>query len=153
MRSSFFRTSISIAALASLMLGAPSFAEGSSASLGLHERPCAIGKANLRASCGTFGVFENRASQTGRILALHFVLLQSVHPPKGTILFAPGGPGQSGTSFAPIVADQHFERPLYELRSDYNILFVDNRGMGDSNPFACNFTPPSDPNEIGRAHV
>lgn len=112
---------------------------------GLHIGSCTVGKAQIPAECGVFGVFENRRSQKGRIIGLHLVLLKASRPSQHVIAFLAGGPGQSATGFAESVADGQFAKALSALRADYNILFVDNRGMGSSNPFKCDFTPVSDP--------
>jgi len=44
-----------------------------------------------------------------------------------------------------MVADRHFGQALSTLRASYDILFLDNRGMGHSNPFPCDFAPRTDP--------
>ena len=113
--------------------------------LGLHAQPCVQGHSKVAAECGTFGVYENRAAGSGRIIQLHLILLKAAHPAHRAIAFIAGGPGESATPFASAVADGVFEKGVSTLRDRYDVLFVDNRGMGRSNPFACIFTPPKDP--------
>ncbi len=133
---------ISIILLCAILYSvAPSTAKASS---GLHLRPCAVGKAEIRSLCGTFGVYENRAARSGRVIGVNLILIKASHQTRGVIAFLAGGPGQSAVAFAQPVADRQFAKALSALRSDYDLLFVDNRGMGRSNPFSCDFTPPSD---------
>ena len=125
----------------------PCFGVPESPSLGLKIETCTIGKAGVRAECGRFGVYEDRQAHSGRIIELNWILLRAAQARKGTIAFLAGGPGQSAAAFAPLVADRKFGLALSELRSNYDLLFVDNRGMGDSNPFACDFAPANEPSK------
>jgi len=95
--------------------------------------------------CGTFGVYEDRSAQSGRIISLRFVVLKAKRPTRRAIAMIAGGPGESAVGFAPLIADGVFEKELRSLRDTYDVLFVDNRGMGASNPSKCNFTPAADP--------
>ena len=113
--------------------------------LGLHVRPCTEGRAKVSANCGTFGVYENRDAHNGRVIQLRLVVLKAKHPAHRAIALIAGGPGQSAADFAEPVADGAVENALATLRDSYDILLVDERGMGGSNSFGCNFTPISDP--------
>lgn len=134
-----------IAAIACTLFTFPGLAESASQRLGLHVNACTTGKAKLPSLCGTLGVYENRYAHAGRVIQVNYILVHASHPAKGAIAFLAGGPGQSSTSFAAMVADQQFGRALSDLRTHYSLLFVDNRGMGKSNPFPCDFAPASDP--------
>ena len=107
------------------------------AQLGLHAKPCVEGKTRVAALCGTFGVYENRASRSGRIIPIAFVVLKAQHPSGRAIYFNPGGPGGVIVQFAGFVADGAFQKELSTLRDRYDILLVDNRGMGASHGFNC----------------
>ncbi|HZZ64204.1 MAG TPA: alpha/beta fold hydrolase [Candidatus Baltobacteraceae bacterium] len=133
--------------IAATALIAVSLAQGTvaSANPGLHVRPCVQGKTRVAALCGTFGVFENRAARSGRIIPLKIIVLRAAHPSGRAIAVIAGGPGESAVQFAPAIADGLFFKPLRALRSTYDILFVDQRGMGGSNPSGCDFAPAARP--------
>jgi pimeloyl-ACP methyl ester carboxylesterase len=120
-------------------------AQSSVEPLGLEVKPCTEGHLRVAALCGTFGAYENRALHSGRVIALHFVVLKAERPTHRAIVMVAGGPGQGAASFAAPVADGMFERGIAALRQSYNILFVDGRGMGESNPLQCDLAPASDP--------
>ncbi len=135
-----FLSALFIAALLPIA-GAPA----AEPSLGLHLSPCTQGHSKVPAMCGTFGVYENRAQHAGRIIPLYVIVLKAKHPTHRAIAFIAGGPGESTTPFAQYIADAAFEPALSKLRDSYDILFADDRGMGQSNPFDCQFAPPGDP--------
>jgi pimeloyl-ACP methyl ester carboxylesterase len=113
--------------------------------LGLHAKPCTQGKTKVAALCGTFGVYEDRAAQSGRVIPIKFVVLKAKQPSNRAIVIIAGGPGESAVPYAPFVADGRFEKPMLQLRDRYNIMFMDDRGMGDSNGLPCDLTPQSNP--------
>jgi pimeloyl-ACP methyl ester carboxylesterase len=122
-----------------------SSARSAEPALGLHLAPCTQGRSKSPAMCGTFGVYENRATYTGRVIPLGVIVLKAKHPTHRAIAFIAGGPGESTTPFAAAIADGEFEPELAYLRNDYDIVFADDRGMGQSHPFDCEFAPPDDP--------
>ena len=130
------------------LLGAPP-AQSSPAQLGLHVEPCTQGKAAVPALCGTFGVYENRAMQSGRIIAIKIIVLKAKQPTNRAVAIIAGGPGESATPYAPLVADGRF-RQVAGLRDAYNIVLMDDRGMGGSNGLQCSLTPASDPSSYFR---
>jgi pimeloyl-ACP methyl ester carboxylesterase len=125
-------------------------ARAASQALGLHLAPCTQGTTKVPAECGSFGVYEDRAAQAGRIISLHVVVLKARHHTGRAVTLVAGGPGESATAFAPYVADGTFLKALSFLRDQFDILFVDNRGMGRSNPSNCDFAPLSDPSSYFR---
>jgi pimeloyl-ACP methyl ester carboxylesterase len=134
-----------LAALLVLALAPFPIAGAPSSELGLHVKPCTQGHSKVSALCGTFGVYEDRAARSGQIIQLQLVVLKAKHPTHRAIAEIAGGPGESSVGFAPYIADNLFEKPLSSLRENYDILFVDNRGMGGSNPSKCDFAPLADP--------
>jgi pimeloyl-ACP methyl ester carboxylesterase len=128
--------------LAALLLHDPGVT--ASSSLGLHVAPCTQGHSKAPAECGTFGVYENRATRSGRIIQLRVVVLKARHPSNRAVALIAGGPGESAASIAPAIADGD-DAAVAALMRDYDVVFVDARGMGDSNPFACDFSPVGDP--------
>lgn len=125
-------------------------ARAKSPALGLQLAPCTQGRSRTPAECGTFGVYEDRMARSGRVILLRVVVLKAKHATHNAIALIAGGPGQSAVFFAPLIADGVFAKPLSVLRDHYDILFVDNRGMGGSHPFACDFVPPGDPKSYFR---
>ncbi len=128
----------------------PPAAHAESSDLGLHLTPCVQGRAKVAAECGTFGVYEDRAARSGRIISLRVIVLTAKHPTHGAIASIAGGPGQSAVLGAPFIADGTFARELSTLRDHYDILFVDSRGMGGSHPFGCNLAPFAHPGSYFR---
>ena len=88
----------------------------------------------LGATCRTVSVPENPAAPRGRRIALHVVTVPArsatKHPDPVFILA--GGPGQGAASLAPALAQQHAA-----LNIDRDVIYVDQRGTGRSNPLAC----------------
>jgi pimeloyl-ACP methyl ester carboxylesterase len=113
--------------------------------LGLHMQPCTQGKTKVPALCGTYGVYEDRAAQSGRIIPIKVVVLKARHPSNRALAMIAGGPGEAVVQYAPFIADGLFEKPITQLRDTYNIIFMDDRGMGESNGLQCDLTPQSDP--------
>ena len=88
----------------------------------------------VNALCGTIEVAENPADPNGRRISLNIMLLpatsSAVRP--DPIFFLAGGPGQSAVDTGVFV----FSR-LNETRRERDIVLVDQRGTGESNPFEC----------------
>jgi pimeloyl-ACP methyl ester carboxylesterase len=113
--------------------------------LGLHLHPCTEGHAKVVATCGTYGVYEDRAAKTGRILEINLVVLKARRPSHHAIAFVAGGPGQASADFAGFVADGAIARETRTLDDTYDVVFMDDRGMGKSHLLQCDFAPQNDP--------
>jgi len=86
------------------------------------------------AYCGSLVVWEDRVARAGRKIGLRIVLLPALarrHASDPLFVLA-GGPGQGAAELATTLADAL--RPI-QLRRD--IVFVDLRGTGGSNPLDC----------------
>lgn len=89
--------------------------------------------------CGRYEVFEDRTSKKGRKIPISIV----VYPATGSeklsdpVWYIPGGPGSSATEDAPYVAQD-----LAALRTKRDLVFVDQRGTGGSNPLNCELFDP-----------
>ena len=102
--------------------------------------PCALGGASgaapVEAQCGTLKVPENPAAPEGRTISLNIAWLPANDGNSvGTgdpVFFIAGGPGQAATEHAAAV-----ERSLAEVGKQRDILMVDQRGTGQSNPLDC----------------
>ena len=95
-----------------------------------------------KARCGTFEVFEDREHKAGRKIALKIVVYPATDPDKAPdpLFYIPGGPGSSATEDAPFVAQQ-----AAKIREHRDLVFVDQRGTGGSNPLNCSLFNPGDP--------
>src|SRR5262245_4985883 len=101
-------------------------------------RPCAADKQQpAGALCGQIGLPETRASRGttgGRQIALGFVVLpgRSASAKTDPVFGLAGGPGGAATHLA--IA---YPRLYDMLQNDHDIVLVDQRGTGDSNPLLC----------------
>ena len=107
--------------------------------------PCEVPGPNQstkdKALCGTFEVFEDREHKAGRKIALKIVVYPATGRDKAPdpLFYIPGGPGSSATEDAPYVAQQ-----MAKIREHRDLVFVDQRGTGGSNPLNCTFFNPGD---------
>ena len=91
--------------------------------------PCLVQGVDAR--CGTFVVPEDRARPNGRTIGLHVVVLPAFSKPARTdaVTYLAGGPGEAATEAAASLSQQ-----LGALNMSRDILLVDQRGTGGSNP-------------------
>ena len=107
--------------------------------------PCEVAGAGeatkLKVLCGSYEVFENRVSRSGRRIQLKIVVFPATGQDKvaDPFFYIPGGPGSSATEDAQYVA-QNFAK----IRERRDLVFVDQRGTGGSNPLNCEFFNPAD---------
>ncbi|HJN51522.1 MAG: alpha/beta hydrolase [Pseudomonadales bacterium] len=89
--------------------------------------------------CGTYSVAEDPQSADGRVIPLKVMVIPAVNPkPKADpVFFLAGGPGQAASEVGPML----FLR-LAKLRKDRDIVLVDQRGTGSSNPLDCEMDLP-----------
>jgi pimeloyl-ACP methyl ester carboxylesterase len=94
-------------------------------------RPCRLTGIDEEVLCGKLTVFENRQTRTGRTIDLNVVVLPAFDPKnKAEPLFdLAGGPGVAATSRAEFYATEG-----REYRRKHDIVLVDQRGTGQSNP-------------------
>ena len=126
---------IIIASLLLTMLpasGRPLAAHALPADSPLHVETCSVPGGGETMLCGTLEVWENRQTRAGRRIPIHLVLLEATgeHPAASPLVVVAGGPGQAATTFVPFLAND-------SLRARYDILLVDQRGTGGSNPLQC----------------
>ena len=95
---------------------------------------CRLPGLETDAQCGTLEVWENRETKRGRRIALNVAVIPArlrSREPDPVVLFA-GGPGQSAVALAGQVM------PIFaKLNDTRDILLVDQRGTGQSNPLDC----------------
>lgn len=97
-------------------------------------KPCTGIDTPVDAYCGTFKVFENRATRQGRQIDLNIVVLPALRSDAqpDPMFFLAGGPGQGAAKMSKAI-DNIFRR----VQTDRDIVLVDQRGTGKSNPLDC----------------
>lgn len=112
--------------------------------------PCRTPDGNTEGLCGKYDVYENRQTKSGRKIALNILVLPALsETPENDAWFGiAGGPGQStvatfsGIGFAT------------KVRQKRDVVLVDQRGTGGSNPLPCVFQDAIDAQAmIGEAFV
>lgn len=95
--------------------------------------------------CGAFSVPEDRDHPQGRSISLHVVVLPALGPEADSVplVMLAGGPGGAATEMAPALGLQ-----FPTIRNRFDIILVDQRGTGGSNPLQCS---SSDLNDQARA--
>jgi pimeloyl-ACP methyl ester carboxylesterase len=97
-------------------------------------KPCTADDEPVDAYCGTLRVYEDRAAKTGRQIDLNIVVLPAVRTDAqpDPLFFLAGGPGQGAAKMAKGI------REMYrQVLTDRDIVLVDQRGTGKSNPLNC----------------
>jgi len=103
--------------------------------------PCRVPDYDQEVLCATYPVWENRETRKGRKIGLHIVILPALGPDKqpDPIFELGGGPGQAITQNADGLARSG-------LRQKRDIVLIDQRGTGRSNPLHCSvYGEPVDP--------
>ena len=109
--------------------------------LRLSACPATVAPASANAKCGTLSVYENRSARTGRLISLRVVVLPATGSDRAPdpVFFIAGGPGSSIVEQAAGIA-----RDPSRLRERRDLVLVDQRGTGGSNPINCRFYGPPD---------
>ncbi|MCX7512616.1 alpha/beta hydrolase [Frateuria hangzhouensis] len=91
--------------------------------------------------CAPFEVPENRDDPNSRKIKLNLAVIRSDAqvPAKDMLVFLAGGPGQAATETWPMVAPA-----LDPLLAHRNVLLIDQRGTGKSNPLDCKAADKAD---------
>ena len=99
--------------------------------------PCAVPGVDKPARCGKLPVFENRKTKKGRRIELNIVVFpaqEKANQASDPVFAIAGGPGQGAAS--PAVAPVFF-RELAPINKNRDIVLIDQRGTGNSNPLDC----------------
>jgi pimeloyl-ACP methyl ester carboxylesterase len=104
-------------------------APGAAAAQAPPEQPC-LG--DLRAGCATLTVPTDRRGTVAGSEHVAYARVPAVGPRTGTLVFLTGGPGEEAIAIAPLVAQL-----LDPLRDRHDLVFVDQRGTGASDPVRC----------------
>lgn len=96
--------------------------------------PCPASEGLSDALCGTLEVHEDRGAATGRRIALSIVVLPALaeSPRPDPLFFLAGGPGQGAARMA-----QPIGALFARVRRTRDVVLVDQRGTGRSNPLDC----------------
>ena len=87
-----------------------------------------------RVRCGSIVVAENPLQPEGRKIQIHYAVIpaiKNIHPNEAFLAIA-GGPGQSAIDSASL-----FNATFANVRQTRDILLIDQRGTGRSNPLLC----------------
>jgi pimeloyl-ACP methyl ester carboxylesterase len=95
---------------------------------------CTLDEGPADAFCGTLTVFENRQTRQGRTIDLAIVVLPALanRASPDPLFFLAGGPGQGAAKMA-----RQIREIFRQVQSDRDVVFVDQRGTGRSNPLDC----------------
>jgi pimeloyl-ACP methyl ester carboxylesterase len=101
-------------------------------------KPCRFPNHERELLCGKYFVHENRAAKTGRTIGLNIVIVPALatKPAPDPVFFLAGGPGQGAARIAQAGEDAL----MRELRGERDLVFIDQRGSGDSKPLPCAVT-------------
>ncbi len=100
--------------------------------------PCTLPGAESKVLCGSYNVFENRHTKTGRKIPLFIAVLPALETPAepDPLFFLAGGPGQAASSLAGFAS-----RAFAEVRRHRDIVLVDLAGTGRSAALKCAMYP------------
>jgi pimeloyl-ACP methyl ester carboxylesterase len=110
------------------------YSQSNSQSNNKNLKSCKVEGADDSALCGTYTVFENHHTKQGRQINLNIIVIpalnkDSVKPP---VFFFDGGPGIAATKGASFFAQKN--NPYTQ---NHDVVLVDIRGTGGSNPLHC----------------
>lgn len=108
--------------------------------------PCHIEGFSEEVLCGSHRVFEDRAARSGRTIDLKVAVVPALRRESADdpLFVLAGGPGQGATEYGRLI-------PLAfrEIRKTRDVVLVDLRGTGGSNPLDCDLDDPLDLLEDG----
>lgn len=109
--------------------------------------PCKLDEGPIDAFCGQHSVFEDRATKSGRQISLKIVIAPALrrNPRPDPLFIFEGGPGGGAASLA-----EYHVPAFHRFQADRDIVFIDQRGTGESNPLNCE---PEDRNEEDLSHA
>jgi pimeloyl-ACP methyl ester carboxylesterase len=105
----------------------------------IHLKPCRFPNHKSELLCGKYAVYENRTAMSGRLISLNVVVAPAYAkaPQPDPVFFLAGGPGQGQARIASAAEDAL----MRDLRRERDLIFIDQRGTGDSNSLDCSLNP------------
>jgi len=100
-------------------------------------KPCHVPGVDEEVLCGRYEVYENRAARKGRKIGLNVVVLPAAGPEVAAdpLVFLAGGGVAPATRYASFLG-----KAFPALRRQRDVLLVDQRGTGGSNPLECDLS-------------
>ncbi len=100
-------------------------------------KPCHVPGLDEEVRCGRYEVYENRAARKGRKIGLNIVVLPAKGPEVAAdpLVFLAGGGVAPATRYAGFLSEAY-----PNLRRQRDVLLVDQRGTGASNPLECDLS-------------
>jgi pimeloyl-ACP methyl ester carboxylesterase len=98
---------------------------------------CHVDGIRAQVKCGKLQVLEDYTNASGNQITINFVVLPAIDNSdnKSPLMFLAGGPGQAAAELA-----SGLSNVFYEVRKTRNLILVDQRGTGGSNPLQCDET-------------
>lgn len=95
---------------------------------------CHIDGIKEQVQCGKLLVPENYQASTGKQISINFSVLPAIDnsKKKEPLMFLAGGPGQAAVELS-----AHLRNRFSEIRKTRDLILVDQRGTGESNPLQC----------------
>ncbi|WDE06459.1 alpha/beta fold hydrolase [Thalassomonas viridans] len=103
-------------------------------------KDCHLDGIKEKVKCGQLQVPENYAEPEGKSIPLNFAVLPAIDQSqqKTPLMFLAGGPGQAAVELA-----AGLRRVFREARKTRDLILVDQRGTGESQPFQCSLSEES----------
>lgn len=97
-------------------------------------KPCKHAEGSTEAYCGTLDVWEDREAKSGRKIPLKIIVFPALKrdAAKDPLFFLAGGPGQGAAAISELGREL-----MRKIGDDRDLVFVDQRGTGKSNPLEC----------------
>jgi len=113
---------------------------------GVRLEPCNLPVLTKDAGCGRYEVFEDRAAKSGRKISLNILVIPAIssRPAADPVFVLAGGPGQAAVGVVKAIGNY-----LIKLNRERDLVFIDQRGTGESNPLVC--SSPTGKEEMSRA--
>lgn len=144
-----FRSLALCAVLFSSFLIGPLQADSETAEPGIELEPCRLRSDGEEVLCGRLEVPENRVAQESRKISLKIVVLpakvaRSDESNRRALFVLAGGPGVAATRWGPRFVDS----VMPEIRQSHDVVLVDQRGTGESNPLECDLYESGKPEAL-----
>ena len=95
---------------------------------------CHLDGIRSQVQCGSLNVPENYNKPEGKNISINYAVLPAIDSSKNNspLMFLAGGPGQAAVELA-----AHIRRSFAEIRKTRDIILIDQRGTGLSQPMLC----------------